>query len=648
MGRKGFVTTKDFDTAQRLTKLDNEKKSGSSWSDYAKYFWRFFPYVWPYKDRGLQLKIVLCMLIVAAQRAVNILVPHQLGKVTDALSGEIGTVVVPWPQICLYLVLRYLQGSGSVLGFLQSRMWMHVSQYAYRSICVLGFEHVLGLGLDYHLSMRTSEIMSTLDKGHAITSFVEKITFQMAPMIIDMSLALGYFIIAFDAYYTTAVVCVAATYVLVSTRLSKRRIATKRLLVQNSIAQWGIKADSIGGYETVKYFNAQDYEMGRYSNALAATQNSELDYHSSNRMVGLVQNGIFTAALFVSCAISAYRVSTGQAKVGSFVSILTYMAQLQHPLDQLTSFLQSTQDNLISAERMIDVLELVPNVQDRKDSKPLQIKGGSIKFDKVAFSYGSADHWALSNITLDCRAGSTVAFVGESGGGKSTIFRLLFRFYDVNVGSIFIDGNDIRDVTLKSLADAIGVVPQECVLFNDTVMFNIRYAKRDATDEEVYAAARAASIHDKILRFPDGYDTKVGEHGLRLSGGERQRIAIARAILKNPPILLLDEATAMLDIDSERHIQAALHKLSSDRTTLVIAHRLSTIMAADKIVVIHEGRVVEQGSHAELLALKGRYCSMWHKQVAPAYAELDDEGNALDEKIVDGKKTGTFLNDLNL
>ncbi|KAK9373290.1 P-loop containing nucleoside triphosphate hydrolase protein [Lipomyces chichibuensis] len=656
MGRKGFVGSKHFDETVRLKKSQNAKKAYSNtWSDYVKCFVRFFPYVWPYNDRKLQLYIVLCMLIIVTQRVVNILVPYQLGKVTDQLLAETGRKAgIPWSRIALYLCLRYMQGSGSILGFVQGRLWMAVSQYSYRSLSVLGFEHVLGLGLDFHLSQRSSEIVSTLDKSHAITSFVERITFQMVPMLIDMALAIGYFVVTMDRYYAMVVICIATAYVWASTKLSQKRVENKRSLVRNSIVEYGIKVDSITAYETIKYFSAKDYEMERYADAIEATQAAELKYQSSHHLVNLVQNSVFIVGLLFSCVFSAYQVSKGIQMVGTFVSLLTYMAQLQHPLDQFTNFLRSTQDNLISAERMINVLEEKPTVADKPGAKELKVARGVIKFNDVSFRYEEKHKPAIHNLTLNCPAGSTVAFVGESGGGKSTIFRLLFRFYDVNSGSIVIDDQDIRDITLKSLGENVGVVPQECALFNDTIMFNLKYAKRDATDEDVYAAARAASIHDKILRFPDGYNTVVGERGLRLSGGEKQRIAIARAMLKNPAILLLDEATAMLDVDSERHIQMALHELSKNRTTLVIAHRLSTIISADIIVVIHEGRIVEQGSHTELLTLKGRYYSMWEKQISPTFAEESSDDEVHPKKLNLAKpkskdmKQAVFINDLNL
>ncbi|KAK9479216.1 P-loop containing nucleoside triphosphate hydrolase protein [Lipomyces japonicus] len=619
MKRKGVTVEKfaEFSNEVRVGHGEVKIKTLKDWADYGKYFIRFFPYVWPYKDRKLQSKIVVCVAIVCLQRAINILVPYQLGKLTDQLTKDYGKQKIPWAQIAIYLGLRYLQGSSSFLGIFRNYLWTTISQYSYRSLAVLGFEHVLGLGLEFHLSQRSTDVISTLENGHTITTFVEKITFRLMPMLLDMGLAVGYFVISFDRYYASVVIAVAVVYVYASSQLSHARVSTKRELVKNSMIEYGIKSDSITSYENVMYFNAQHYEVQRYKTAISDTQAAETRFQSSFRIVNVVQNSIFTAGLLFSATYSAYEISRGRANVGSFVSMLAYMTQLQHPLDQFTSFLRSTQDNLINAEKMINMLELKPSVTEKVGATALQVSHGKISFNNVSFKYDKSHHVnAVDDVSFTAAPGSTVAFVGESGGGKSTLFRLLFRFYDVNDGSISIDDQDIRHVTLKSLANNIGVVPQECVLFNDTIMFNLRYANRDATDSQIFAAAKAAAIHEKILRFPDGYDTVVGERGLRLSGGEKQRISIARAILKNPPILLLDEATAMLDVESERHIQAALHELSRSRTTLVIAHRLSTIISADKIVVIHAGKIIEQGTHEELLRAKGRYYIMWQKQVS--------------------------------
>lgn len=367
-------------------------------------------------------------------------------------------------------------------------------------------------------------------------------------------------------------------------------------------------------YETVKYFNAEQYEFDRYRGAVQDYQKSEYKVLISLNIMNVSQNLVFTLGLLITCFIAAYQVTTGQRNVGRFVALLTYMAQLQGPLNFFGTFYRSIQSAMINSERMLELFKEQPSVIDEPSAQPLNSCEGEIRFNDVKFAYDPRKP-ALNGLNFRCAPGSTTALVGESGGGKSTVFRLLFRFYNLNDGSIQIDGNDVKDLTIDSLRRHIGVVPQDTVLFNETLMYNLKYANPSATDEEVYAACRAASIHDKILNFPDGYDARVGERGLKLSGGEKQRVAIARTILKDPRIILLDEATAALDSETEQHIQTALDKLSQGRTTLVIAHRLSTITTADQILVLHSGKVAESGTHEELLTLKGRYASMWRKQI---------------------------------
>lgn len=367
-------------------------------------------------------------------------------------------------------------------------------------------------------------------------------------------------------------------------------------------------------YETVKYFNAEQYEFQRYRDAVGEFQKAEYHVLFSLTLLNTCQNTVFMLGLLLTCFIAAYQVSTGQREVGQFVTLLTYMAQLQGPLNFFGTFYRSIQSALINAERMLELFREQPTVVDSPYATPLTMCNGDIKFQDVEFSYDKRKP-ALNGLTFRCEPGTTTALVGESGGGKSTVFRLLFRFYNTEKGRLTVDGHDVQDITIDSLRRHIGVVPQDTVLFNETLMYNLKYANQAASDEDVYEACRAASIHHKILAFPDGYSTKVGERGLRLSGGEKQRVAIARTILKNPRIILLDEATAALDTDTEEHIQRALSTLSHGRTMLVIAHRLSTITTADRILVLADGQVAESGTHEELLAMKGRYASMWRKQI---------------------------------
>jgi ATP-binding cassette, subfamily B, vacuolar membrane transporter HMT1/ACLQ len=367
-------------------------------------------------------------------------------------------------------------------------------------------------------------------------------------------------------------------------------------------------------YESVKYFIAENYEFNRYREAIRDYQRSEYTVTLALQVMNISQTFIFMLGLTIVCFIAAYQVSIDKIRVGKFVSLLTYMVQLQSPLTFFGTFYRVIQSSMIAAERMLELFKEQPTVVDRPGASELAYCNGDIAFKDVRFAYDFRKD-ALQGMSFHCKPGTTTAFVGESGGGKSTVFRLLFRFYNAQSGSIEVYGQNIEDMTIESLRRHIGVVPQDTVLFNESIMYNLKYANPEAADEDVFAACRAASIHDKILSFPDGYETKVGERGLRLSGGEKQRVAIARTILKGPRIIMLDEATAALDTETEQHIQAALNTLAQGRTMLVIAHRLSTIVRADQILVLHDGRVVERGTHSELVMKKGRYENMWRKQV---------------------------------
>jgi ABC-type transport system involved in Fe-S cluster assembly fused permease/ATPase subunit len=367
-------------------------------------------------------------------------------------------------------------------------------------------------------------------------------------------------------------------------------------------------------YETVKYFNAEAYEFNRYREAVKKYQTAEYKVLFSLNVMNITQNMVFVLGLLVTCFIAAYQVTTGQVPGAKFVVLIAYMGQLQSPLNFFGTFYRMIQSAMINSERMLELFKERPTVVDREDAHPLPSCEGDLQFRDVHFSYDNRKP-ALTGLDFQCPPGTTTAFVGESGGGKSTVFRLLYRFYNTESGSIQVDGHNVTDLTIDSVRSHIGVVPQDTVLFNETLMYNLKYANPQATDEQVYEACRAASIHDKILTFPDKYETKVGERGLRLSGGEKQRVAIARTILKNPRIIMLDEATAALDTETEQHIQEAFTTLAQGRTMLIIAHRLSTITHADQILVLNKGRVQERGTHEELLEKNGHYAAMWKKQI---------------------------------
>ncbi|KAJ5174915.1 uncharacterized protein N7482_000792 [Penicillium canariense] len=587
----------------------------TSWWEYLSGYSLFFPYLWPSKSRRLQIIVVLCFILLVLQRVVNVLVPSKVGDIITILANEEGKAFrVPWLEILMYVVLRWLQGGQGLLSSMRSSLWIPVSQYSYMELSTAAFEHVHGLSLDFHLGKKTGEVLSALSKGSSINTFLEQVTFQVVPMLIDLVIAFGYFLVAFDAYYALVVGISTFGYLYVTIRMAQWRAEIRRQMVNASRQEDAVKNDSMVSYETVKYFNAEQYEFQRYRDAVGEYQKAEYHVLFSLTLLNTCQNTVFMIGLLLTCFIAAYQVSTGQRPVGQFVTLLTYMAQLQGPLNFFGTFYRSIQSALINAERMLELFREQPTVVDSPYATPLAMCKGDIRFQDVEFSYDSRKP-ALNGLTFRCEPGTTTALVGESGGGKSTVFRLLFRFYNSEKGCLSVDGHDVQDITIDSLRRHIGVVPQDTVLFNETLMYNLKYANQDATDEDVFEACRAASIHDKIMNFPDGYNTKVGERGLRLSGGEKQRVAIARTILKNPRVILLDEATAALDTDTEEHIQRALSTLSHGRTMLVIAHRLSTITTADRILVLADGQVAESGTHEELLAAKGRYASMWRKQI---------------------------------
>ncbi|EFX00542.1 vacuolar ABC heavy metal transporter [Grosmannia clavigera kw1407] len=546
-------------------------------------------------------------------RVVNFLVPNQIGNITDAFESKNG---LPWLEILTLIFYKVLQGQGGLLGSVRSLIWIPVSQYSYRALTTAAFEHVHSLSLDFHLGKRTGEVLSALNKGAAINSFLEQVTFQVFPMLVDLLVAIVYFLFRFGAIYATIAAVITVYYLHMTVKMASTRADLRRDMVNADREEEAVKNDSITSYETVKYFNAEAFEFNRYRNAIKSFQVAEAKVTWGMNNMNICQALVFMCGILVMLMVAAVEVNQGMRSVGDFVVMTTYLGQLQGPLNFFGSFYRTVQQAMISGERLLELFKIRPTVVDRPGVKTLSQCRGHIRWTNVKFWY-DAKRTALRDLSFDCWPGTTTAFVGESGGGKSTIFRLMFRYYNCQGGYIEIDGNNVEDVTIDSVRRHIGVVPQDTILFNETIMYNLKYANPSASNEEVFDACRAASIHDRILSFPYGYNTRVGDRGTRLSGGEKQRVAIARTILKNPKIIMLDEATSALDSETEQQIQAKLIRggsLGQDRTLLIIAHRLSTITHADQIIVLHAGGIVERGTHNELLELRGRYASMWEKQ----------------------------------
>ncbi|KAI1120237.1 P-loop containing nucleoside triphosphate hydrolase protein [Nemania abortiva] len=581
----------------------------TDWVDYAVGFKKLFPFLWPSDSRALQIRSVFCFFLLICQRVVNILVPHQLGVVVSTL----GPGNIPHIQLLVYIILRGLLGQQGVIGSIRALLWIPISQSTYRHLTSAAFEHVLLLSLDFHLNNRIGEVISALSKGSALNTFLDGFAFQLFPMVADLWIAALYFMIEFDLFYALAVISITWMYLYVTIYMAKYRGRARREMTMREREIEAAKTEALMSYETVHHNSAVQTELSRFQRLVSVFQGAEFKVLFSLNLLNALQNGVFTIGVLVLCYLNAFQISQHQTKVANFVTLLTYLAQLQAPLNFFGSFYTQVQNNLVDAERMLDLFKQETTVIEKPNAKSLTQCSGSLSFQTVDFSYAKKNR-ALHRISFTVPPGTSTAIVGESGSGKSTILKLLFRFYDCNAGTITIDGVDIKDITVASLRSHFGIVPQDTILFHETIMYNLIYARLDATEDEVYEACRAASIHDKILSFPQGYATVVGERGLKLSGGEKQRISIARAILRRPKILLLDEATASLDSSTERQIQEALEKVSQGRTTIAIAHRLSTITKSDQIIVLHEGQIAEKGTHAQLLAQRGRYSQMWYKQ----------------------------------
>ncbi|KAL7340713.1 hypothetical protein BJY59DRAFT_649757 [Rhodotorula toruloides] len=587
-----------------------------------------FPYLWPSRSYVLQGLALVCFSLMLLRRYVNVLGPIYFGRIISDLAYQ----RPPFFNIGIYVLIQFLQDSNNML---YRYLWLPIEQYSEREMALMSFDILLNLSLSYHTKRRTGELLRILSRSEAINDFFELLLFSFVPVLIDLPVAFVVISVRYGATIVAVVTFVSAIYVATSVTLAESRTKLYRKLRDESQFMHQLKSDVLFNWETAKIFTSEAFEMKRLRDAMWRYQKGYFRVYSSWNSLSLLQNSITAFGLLVCSFILAQRVVTGEMDVGNFVAFVSYLNALYSPLNQISSLYRRVMNNAVDTEQLIDLLNEEREINDRPGAIDLEIDpsvGADIEFNDVRFSYGkeatnSADEVeVLKGITFKVPRGKSVALVGPSGGGKSTITRLLFRFYDVKSGSIKINGTDVRDLTQRSLRAQIGLVPQETVLFNSSVRMNIAYGGinrldeqgmggEDLTMEKVVDAAKAAAMHDRIMSFPQQYETLVGERGMRLSGGEKQRVAIARTLLKDPPILILDEATSALDTFNERIVQARLRELSQGRTTLTIAHRLSTIIDSDIINVLKEGVIVESGSHAELLELGGVYAELWKKQI---------------------------------
>jgi ABC-type transport system involved in Fe-S cluster assembly fused permease/ATPase subunit len=601
-----------------------EKLPHKTWWEYLKGYSLFFPYLWPKDSVKLQINVLICFILVLLQRLVNVLVPLAVKQVVNSLEVVIKQVQAgerlsmdnfPLKDFINLGVLWILQGQSGLLGSLRSILWIPVSQYSYRGLTTAAFNHVHSLSLDFHLSKRTGEVLSALNKGSSINQFLEQVTFQVFPMLIDLFLSISVFYTLYGPLYAEINLVDTCWYLYMTIKMASTRADQRREMTNADREEEAVKNDSISSYETVKYFNAEDFESRRYQDKVAVFQGAEAKVQMGMMMMNICQTVVFNLGRIIAALVCGWQCAMGLRSTGDWFMVVSYLTQLQGPLNFFGTFYRTVQQAMISGERLLELFKIQPTVVDTPHAVPLEKDfQGHVRWNNVSFAYDRRKP-ALRNISFECLPGTTTAFVGESGGGKSTLFRHMFRYYDCDEGSIELDGRNVKDLTINSVREKIGVVPQDTTLFNESLMFNLKYARPSATDEEVYAACQAASIHDRILSFPDQYNTQVGERGLRLSGGEKQRVAIARTILKDPRIIMLDEATSALDSHTEQEIQDNVWNIGQGRTLLIIAHRLSTITHADQIIVLSSGAIVEKGTHDELLAAKGRYASMWEKQI---------------------------------
>ncbi|MEP2103583.1 MAG: ABC transporter ATP-binding protein/permease [Parasphingorhabdus sp.] len=573
---------------------------------------RFLPYLWPKDEPVLRLRIIIAGLLVLCAKAAVLSMPFAYKAVVDGMTaGTQAALTVLFALVAAYGLARF----GQVMfDNLRNIVFEKVGQEAARRLATNVFAHLHQLSLRFHLGRRTGEITKVIERGtKSIDIMLYFLLFNIAPTLIELIAVLIIFQVKFGFGLVAATMAMVAIYITFTRKVTDWRNALRAEMNDMDTRAIGRSVDALLNYETVKYFTAEDREGARYNQAMQDWANAAVKSENSLGMLNIGQSMITNLTMFGAMSYSVYGWSQGQLTVGDLVLVNALLMQLFRPLDLLGMVYRTIRQGLVDMDAMFKLIDTDPEITDKPGAVILNVGAGQVAFEDVAFAYDE-DRSILQGLSFEVPPDGTLAIVGPSGAGKSTLARLLFRFYDPQAGRILIDGQDISDVTQNSLRGAIGIVPQDSVLFNDTIGYNIGYGREGATQAEIEAAARGAALDGFIAKLPDGYDTQVGERGLKLSGGEKQRVAIARTLLKNPPVLILDEATSALDSRSEDEIQTTLAKISERRTTLIIAHRLSTITHADEIIVLNDGRIAERGNHRALLAQNGLYAEMWKRQ----------------------------------
>ena len=581
------------------------------------------PYLWPRGRADLKLRVVFAIVFLVAAKAANVYVPFLLREAVDLLGAHVeGIVVVPLALLLAYGLARVL-----ALGFgeLRDALFVKVAQHAIRRVALATFRRLHALSLRFHLERQTGALSRTIDRGvKGIEFLLFFVLFNILPTLLEISLVCGILWYLFDWRFAAVTLVMIVGFVGLTFSITEWRIRLRRAMnAADNDANTKV-VDSLLNYETVKYFGNEEHEARRFDGAMRDYERAAIRSRTSLSLLNAGQAAVVALGITVMMILAAQGIAQGRMTVGDFVMVNAYLIQIAMPLNFLGTVYREIKQSLVDLDIMFDLLHSEAEVVDRPGARPLHVDGGEIVFEHVDFGYDPRRP-ILKDVSFTVPAGKTVAIVGPSGAGKSTVSRILFRFYDVTGGRVLIDGQDIREVTQESLRAAIGIVPQDTVLFNDTIYYNLAYGDPAAERAEVEGAARMARIHDFVRALPDGYDTEVGERGLKLSGGEKQRVAIGRALLKGPAILLFDEATSALDTKTEREIQKSLDEVSKDRTSLVIAHRLSTVVGAEEILVLEDGRIVERGRHSDLLARGGVYAAMWQRQQSDTRERAEPE-----------------------